>query len=82
MGIIILVISLVISSIFGWQVSKYLVNALTKFLDLFIALLVIYAIGGFIAHQLDCFNSTGLIIGVIAGTLYGIITEAMKIEQQ
>jgi len=73
-------ISLIVSLIFGWSVSKFLVNAMTGCFGFFISLLVINNLAAYIAYSLGIFDITGIIIGVVIGSLYGVLTETLRFD--
>jgi hypothetical protein len=77
---VVFAISLAIGFLVEWQISKFLVNVVTSFFTFFAMTLIANTIGGFIVHYLGVFNIVGLIIGTVAGCIYGVISEALRFD--
>ena len=80
--VLIIVISLFISSIFSWKIAQLFVSLAIGLFEFLIITIVINTVFFHFLNSFGIFNIYGLIIGAIVGTLYGIFSEALKIEQQ
>jgi hypothetical protein len=78
--IIVVAISLIVSFIIEWKVAKITVNVVSSLAALLFVLLVENLIGAYLVTVIPVFNHWGLLIGAILGTLFGIFTEALRLD--